>query len=180
MHIGTDGEVTSACSTLTAALQKQGPHCGYCDLEGLVMIYHREYTGLPTRAVINHNGQEIQVRACYAAHCSCEVGKWMRSCTDKDLLKLIPPLAMVGQGVLKGFSPTDPTLDDVDELQEPDWKGVQAWLAEQNRSISRPIPRPKYDGNRDQARREMEIARVNAAAAEKAVSTMAQREPGED
>ncbi len=157
MHVGNNGTVVDACSTREAALAKQGSHCRWCDLSGQVTIFHADYSGLPTRRVIDHNGDERERRAVMVSHCSCELGKWMRSCTKPEDLLRIPPLAAVGHGVLKHWSPVDPRLPDCDETEVPDWKAFRRWLASigSNGVVRTVYPEPI--GNRVQARREMHV-----------------------
>lgn len=158
MHVGSNGEFVEekACATREAALVKQGPHCPRCDLSGQVTIFHKDYCGFPTRRITDHNGQERDVRACVVAHCSCEVGKWMRSCTKPDDLLCIPPLAAVGHGKLKNWSPVDPRFADIDDTEPPDWKGFLRWLRSLGPNCTERVY-PQYEGNREVAYREMHL-----------------------
>ncbi len=104
--------------------------------------------------ITDHNGQVRQVRACIVAHCSCEVGKWVRSKTTSDLLKRIPKFDDVGRGPLKNWMPVDPTLPDCDETEEPDWKAFRAKLAAEPPSKIIHV-KPEKTPFRAQAYREM-------------------------
>ena len=183
MRIACDGSTTDACKTQAEAIAKQEGRCPLCDLTGLVTIYHKNYDGKPTITVKNHNGEVREARARVAAHCSCEVGKWIRSCTAPDALPRIPQIRDILTGTLKNWSPIDPTEPECDDMQEPNWKDFRRWLAEHDKPLTKPILRPKAPGNREAARREMDIAQANAMAVAKAVQpvqTVVQREPGED
>ncbi len=154
MHASNNGEIIDACKSREEAIAKQGGHCRFCNLEGHLTIYHKDYRGLPTRKIVDHNGEERAVRAICTAHCSCEVGKWMRSCTLPDLRERIPPLDLVGRGKLQNWLPVDPTLPDVDELEEPDWKAFRRQLAAEPPSKIIHV-KPEKTPFRAQAYREM-------------------------
>jgi hypothetical protein len=159
MHVGSNGAIVDACATRDAALAKQGPHCRWCDLSGQVSIFHKDYCGMPTRRILDHNSEEREVRAVVVAHCSCEVGKWMRSCTKSEDLLRIPPLSAVGHGVLKNWSPVDPRFADIDDTEAPDWKAFLRWLRGLGPNGAVKVVHPQYEGNRNQARREMGITK---------------------
>jgi hypothetical protein len=137
VRTGTNGELTDACETREAAIQKQENFCPFCDLSGQVVIYRRQsikpecdgYTGKPTCRLVDHNGEERQVIAVMASHCRCEVGKWMRSRCDADVIKRIPPFAVVGAGPLKHWTAIDPTLPEYDSDEIPDWGAFRKQLA---------------------------------------------------
>jgi hypothetical protein len=145
------------CETKEAAKQKQleSKHkgCRHCHLEGHFMIFHRHYNRMPT-IEIEVNGELKQVRAAITCHCSCEVGRWMRRYTDKELLPRIPVLKEVGIGPLKNWSTLDPTLDDYIEDDVPDWAGWRERLKAMSRGAVVKVY-PKSDGNRAAAYREM-------------------------
>lgn len=147
-----------ACATKDEAKAKQ-IHCRFCELEGHLVIFHRNYTGLPTMTITDHNGDTREVRACIACHCCCEVGKWMRACSTKDIQDRTPELQNVGKGPLKNWSPHDPRLPEPNDDDPPaDWKAFRRWLEKQPGSAVK-VVYPQYEGNRNQARREMGITK---------------------
>ena len=106
---GVSSTIDPPCRTYDDAKAKQ-IHCRHCELQGHLMIFHRNYTGLPTMTITDHNGEQREVRACIACHCCCEVGKWMRACSTEDIKKRTPVLSEVGIGPLKNWSSYDPRL----------------------------------------------------------------------
>ena len=155
MQLSQNGSITDAQATREAAIAKQEGHCQFCSLSGQVTIFHKNYAGLPTMIIADHNGEEREVMACIVAHCSCEVGKWMRRYTPSEILGRIPGLSELGRGAYKNWTPVDPRESDCDLTEIPDWKSFRRWLASTGRNGVVKKVYPQYEGNRTQARREM-------------------------
>ena len=67
----------------------------------------------------------------------------------------LPFSAMVGIGPLKRWSPYDPRLPMPSDDDPPaDWKAFRRWVAAQPGGVIK-LVYPQYEGNRNQARREM-------------------------
>lgn len=154
MHVEPSGSTTSACQTKEEAIAKQQNHCRYCELTGHVAIFHKAYTGMPTMSIVDHNGEERERRACIVAHCSCEVGLWMRHYTSKDMKARIPSLHDVAKGDLRNWSLMDPTLLEVELPDWEDWKEFRKWLASLRGGAVRKVY-PASAGNKVSAYREM-------------------------
>jgi hypothetical protein len=125
--------------------------CRYCHLEGYLVIFHQNYTGQPLMEIVDHNGECKQVRACISCHCSCEVGRFVRSVSTDDIKRRTPELQEIGHGAMKNWRATDPrfpelTAEERDEI--PDWTAFRKRLKEG--TLGSPVQhvKPPKDVNR--------------------------------
>ncbi|CEF48291.1 unnamed protein product [uncultured bacterium] len=103
--------------------------CPYCSGAGLCTIYHRDYDGNPTITV----GEKDAV-ARYAAHCVCDLGRWMRGHTEPEMLKRIPDLRRTLDGAVP-WTWRDPTVPDGAEVDGATWRERAEWVRAMKESV---------------------------------------------
>ena len=104
--------------------------CRYCSGEGMVIVFHPQYTGSPVIEFKCHDRGWVRTAGRVAAHCVCKMGRWMRERTDEEMLRCIPDY----QKCLDGESfwlPDDPTdTEDMIRDRERDRGGSAAEMAQ--------------------------------------------------
>lgn len=87
--------------------------CEYCHGDGQVQVYDPMYDGrsvVDRDCVVKGEVRNIPFAMRVVAHCSCAMGRWMRSKTPVDLLPRIPDHVDVLAGRTR-WMPMDPTSD---------------------------------------------------------------------
>jgi hypothetical protein len=135
--------------------------CEYCCGEGIATIYHIDYDGT-CPYVIEHDerGQERKRITRTVAYCVCAAGRWImfeHQTNSKDVFAKISDLHTIIGWEKSGclWSPKDRSI--VDANSPKTWKEFRERIAN-GPSVIKQIPRPRYEGNRAQARREMGIS----------------------
>lgn len=107
-----------------------GSTCDYCGGNGIVPVYHRDYTGKTTMRVelVDRWGEvhHRRVSGVIAAHCVCPKGRWMRDMVRDEDRRRIPSL----QAVLErrtAYVLDDPTADDDPVVTESAARFIRAW-----------------------------------------------------
>lgn len=118
-----------------AASQSWG--CKRCAGTGLAPVFHPRYTGDSTVAIPGNDGVTRMIPGRVAAHCTCPMGRWIRSKTESKMLPRIPDLQAVLDGDSRwlAFDPSERHSGDVLDMHDFqkkdggfDWKAMFAAL----------------------------------------------------
>lgn len=120
--------------------------CEYCNGNGLVSIFHKNYRGDPTVWVdrCDEMGNIIKRRlpGVISAHCFCDKGRSMRDKTDEETRRRIPKLTTILEGKMPEYGLADPTEFDQPELTDGARSFIEKWRDEFDGNILKVAPSP--------------------------------------
>ena len=73
--------------------------CPRCEGLGLVLVFHPGHDGSPRAWYRKPNGENVLGPSRVAGHCTCALGRWMRSRTEPEMKRRIPDLADIEAGI---------------------------------------------------------------------------------
>ena len=132
--------------------------CEYCNGNGLVPVFHRDYRGDPTiwvdRTDSDGNPFKRRLPGVINAHCLCDKGRWMRERTDEEIRKRIPQLRVILEGKTE-YQLLDPTEVEQPEVSESAREFIAAWRSGFGGKLLKEAPKPSPKRNPDDVANEI-------------------------
>lgn len=124
-----------------ARARSSSENCPFCEGDGMVTIFHRDYTGQPYVTAVDRDGRRRMKLLRCAAYCACELGQAIsenHQDSAKDVYKRTPNLKVIFGKDDSLWSPDDPTVD----LDAPDvtWASLKAEMNRKPVVATRPGP----------------------------------------
>lgn len=120
---------------------KASADCEWCSGAGLVIVFHRGYTGSPVVLVPEPDGRSRRVTGRATLACCCEYGRWIlrraEASDDKHTARRLAGIddVIAGRTAYSGLDPTEVHHDD-DTPRSLDWRAHVGFWADESKRIA--------------------------------------------